>query len=184
MQEVLLPHSDTIKSLLCYNNLSVDFNSIQQMVSSEFLELLKTLGFMLDSPAFQKQHNYFEQTISIDDFIQNIEILLNDVLNSDLEDEDKAIFVSFLSDLQKGTRLYSIHGIDALIKALQDNLCKYTLLEEKLTGKYESFKDKTLYLIKEIAFWAKTIKSSKKSYTQLKGAISGILELEQHQEEE
>jgi len=165
-----------LKSIVSIHNLDISVSSIQQKLTPDILSSLTFIGSIIESDTLKEEHSYKEETVELKDFIEKLNELIDSVNNSKIENEDKIIFLSFLSDLQKGTRLYDINGIEALLKALQDSLCKYKLVEDKFRGKYQKFKDTTTYLIDEIIFWGKTVGKTKMTYAQLKNAVVNILE--------
>jgi len=182
MNEPMQPHIKTLKWLFTLSNLDVTIDSIQNRLTKEDTNSLNFLDKMLESEILKDEHSYNENTIDLTEFINTIDSLLSDIQTSNISNTDKSIFISFLSDLEKGTRLYPINGVDALITALQDNICKYNLISSSLSEKYSGLKKKASFLVGEVLFWANTIKKSKKSYAQLKNAIEDMTKISTDEE--
>jgi len=165
-----------LRKITAYPSLSVGVSTIKSLLTDKDLHSLSFINTLLESDALMEEHSYSEEQIDLNEFIDMLRSLVKEVNDSDMNNDDKAIFISFLSDLQKGSKLYNIHGIDALVKSLQENLCKYKLIKESLPSKYENFKEKTDYVIGEIVVWAEKSKQARKGLKQLKEGIFGTIE--------
>jgi len=140
-----------IENLLKAPNLQQQVTTLSPTLKISVIPMLERMSEMIETEAMAEKHQLNEDELDLKEFIKNLADLLKDVSKSDLDDVNKAIFISFIADLQKGTMLYEIHGIDAIIKTMQDNLCKYKNIEPALKGKYEKFKDGATNIIRLVA---------------------------------
>lgn len=180
---------NTFKKISSPLNISVPIDSIQKELDSTLLHSMDFIVSIMEMEPDEEDKEYIhshkaiycEDDIDLSEFSDAIEKLIEDILSSEMENNTKRIFVTFLYDLKKGVKLYSINGITALTEAVEKNICKYKLIEPSLPSKYKDFKDKVSTLISEVMFWAKTVKDVKNSYKAIKEAT---IEIIKHKEEE
>ena len=179
----------TLKDISSPINVAVTVDSVHKKLNDTVLHSLDFIASMMEAEPDEEDQDkmysnksiYCEDDIDLSEFSSSIEQLIDDILSSELDDSTKNIFVEFLYDLKKGVKLYSINGIEALLGAVEKNICKYKLIENSIPSKYDNFKQGVSALIGEVMFWAKTANSARQSYKAIKEAVTEIIEYKEEE---
>lgn len=130
----------------------------------------------------------FEEEVDVEKFDKFKKMLnetIDDIENSNLDDEEKTIFLSIFYDFNKAISLYKINGLDAFLEVIRNDLCKIKMVDELKNvddnTEYDKFKILITKSISEVWFWIQiyqkvdnTVTLGSKVYGYLKNKISEI----------
>lgn len=108
---------------------NMSFESLQTFINADILKL-----------------KYEEEVAEdkFDSFKDMINETIEAVENSNLENEEKAVFLSILYDFNKAISLYKVNGLDAFIEVIKNDLCKIKMIDDVSDNNTEYNKFKIL----------------------------------------